>query len=507
MKGLLRALLAWWYALHYWGGLFFFLVGIGLLQVLSILGLILPVGPRLQHSVQTLIRFYLRGYLCYLNSTRALRSSFSGWKAEFSEQPGIIVANHPSMLDAPFFLSRLPRGICIFKAALGRSILRGRAASIAGYMDNEDGVDGLRAAVESVKNGSQFLFFPEGTRTPLEGAITLRSLYAVVAKYAQVPIHIFAIEHDSNALRKEHPLSEVPRLPATFRVRFVQTVSPDAAPTAAKLHEVVASILLPLIEAYRRPAHFGCYSDRTVVEESVERVEWTLRMPPGPGFFAGHFPGHPIAPGAASVHWIEEAWSAGPGRGAAPAALKRVRFFERNQAWRGSAPDYRAAGFRLAGGARDRGRGRHHGQHFCPCRLMSRIRPFILIPSYNTGGALLRRTVEGALTAGLPVRVMIDGSTDGSERALDELLESAADLEVWKTGAEPGERRGCSLCGQGRPVGGIHPRPGDGRRWATPGRGDRTDDRGRRGTSPPPSSWASRNSVPTRPRPGSMAAS
>lgn len=51
---------------------------------------------------------------------------------------------------------------------------------------------------------------------------------------------------------------------------------------------------------------------------------------------------------------------------------------------------------------------------------MADSRPIILIPSFNTGPLLLE-TVEAALATGYPVQVVIDGSTDGSEKALDAL--------------------------------------------------------------------------------------
>ncbi len=51
---------------------------------------------------------------------------------------------------------------------------------------------------------------------------------------------------------------------------------------------------------------------------------------------------------------------------------------------------------------------------------MAVSRPTILIPSFNTGPLLLE-TVEAALATGHPVRVVIDGSTDGSDKALDSL--------------------------------------------------------------------------------------
>ena len=54
----------------------------------------------------------------------------------------------------------------------------------------------------------------------------------------------------------------------------------------------------------------------------------------------------------------------------------------------------------------------------------------ILIPSYNTGAALLERTVRGALEQWRPVWVVIDGSTDGSERPLQALARREPGLKV-----------------------------------------------------------------------------
>lgn len=50
---------------------------------------------------------------------------------------------------------------------------------------------------------------------------------------------------------------------------------------------------------------------------------------------------------------------------------------------------------------------------------MADFSPLVLIPSYNTG-PILRATVDAACGAGFPVWVVVDGSTDHSERTLPE---------------------------------------------------------------------------------------
>ncbi|RYD35282.1 MAG: glycosyltransferase family 2 protein [Verrucomicrobiaceae bacterium] len=54
---------------------------------------------------------------------------------------------------------------------------------------------------------------------------------------------------------------------------------------------------------------------------------------------------------------------------------------------------------------------------------MADSRPLILIPTYNTG-PILRDTVSNALASGLPLWMVVDGSTDGSPTLLDGLHHS-----------------------------------------------------------------------------------
>ncbi|MBL9145716.1 MAG: glycosyltransferase family 2 protein [Verrucomicrobiaceae bacterium] len=54
----------------------------------------------------------------------------------------------------------------------------------------------------------------------------------------------------------------------------------------------------------------------------------------------------------------------------------------------------------------------------------------LLIPSYNTGSELLERTVRGALAQWLDVWVVIDGSTDSSDKAVQAMLAEHSGLRL-----------------------------------------------------------------------------
>jgi glycosyltransferase involved in cell wall biosynthesis len=72
------------------------------------------------------------------------------------------------------------------------------------------------------------------------------------------------------------------------------------------------------------------------------------------------------------------------------------------------------------------------------------MRVLVLIPSYNTGPDLLRRTVGEVLRQGEAVRVVIDGSTDGSAEALAEMMGDQLKVSVLPVNQGKGQaiRRG-----------------------------------------------------------------
>ncbi len=70
---------------------------------------------------------------------------------------------------------------------------------------------------------------------------------------------------------------------------------------------------------------------------------------------------------------------------------------------------------------------------------MKNFRPVVIIPSYNTGTALLEKTVRSALDKGIPVKVVVDGSDDGSDRILDSLKGSDQNLTVLRKAENTGK--------------------------------------------------------------------
>lgn len=159
-----------------------------------------------------------------------MRIDFAALDALRAEPGGLVIAaNHPSMLDAMLIVARLPRGVCIMKAALMRNVFLGAGARLARYIRNDSARGMIRASVANLKEGSQLVMFPEGTRTvrpPING---FRPGITLIAELAQVPIQTVIIETDSPYLSKGWPIWRTPpSAPVVIGARLGQRFAPEA---------------------------------------------------------------------------------------------------------------------------------------------------------------------------------------------------------------------------------------------------------------------------------------
>ncbi len=160
------------------------------------------------------------------------------------DEPGlVIVANHPSMLDALMLVARLPRAACIMKASLLRNIFLGAGARLARYVSNESPVSMIRLAVRDLKQGGQLVMFPEGTRTTQLPLNPFRPGVTLIAKLAKAPIQTVFIDTDSPYLGKGWPLWRLPPLPIVFTVRLGERFAParDADALLRELEQYFAT--------------------------------------------------------------------------------------------------------------------------------------------------------------------------------------------------------------------------------------------------------------------------
>lgn len=128
------------------------------------------------------------------------------------DQPGqLVVANHPSLLDAVFMMSVMPRTTCIVKAAMWRNPFTAAMVRLAGYIPNSDnGEELVEKAVEAIQNGQTLIIFPEGTRTVDQSALRFQRGAANIAVKSGCLIRPVIIRCEPLTLRKYQPWYRVP---------------------------------------------------------------------------------------------------------------------------------------------------------------------------------------------------------------------------------------------------------------------------------------------------------
>ena len=173
-----------------------------------------------------------RWSLWVMRALGVVRVDLSPLDALRDERSVVVAANHPTMMDAVLLISRLPRVVCITKAALWDSPFLGGGVRLAGYLRNDAPLAMIRRTAEAVREGRQLMVFPEGSRTARPPADRFTRGFAVAARAAGAPIQTVLIEADSSYLRKGWPLFRRPDLPLVFRVRLGERFTMDGDPNA-----------------------------------------------------------------------------------------------------------------------------------------------------------------------------------------------------------------------------------------------------------------------------------
>lgn len=176
---------------------------------------------------RAMISLGYRGFWFVARCSGMLRLEAAALDALRDERGLVVVANHPSMLDAPMLVARLPRCACIMKASLVRNPLLGPGARLARYIRNDSPRSMVRLAVDDLRDGGQLLLFPEGTRTTGTVLGAFGPAFTLIAQRAAVPIQTVFIDTDSPYLGKGWPLWRLPPLPIVFNVRLGRRFAPQ----------------------------------------------------------------------------------------------------------------------------------------------------------------------------------------------------------------------------------------------------------------------------------------
>lgn len=217
------------------------LLALGCLLSLPFFLLLLGLPAQMQQrGARRIIRVGFSLYLRLLQLVCQVRLDLRELEAlRHTRQPLIVVANHPSLLDAVLLLSVLPHASCVLKARLLHNPLFGMGARMAGYVSNENPRQMILDSTRSLQDGAQFILFPEGTRTTVFPINPLSSACILLSKQSRVPLQAVILEYSTPYLGKHWGLLRPPELPLTIRARLGRRFAPPEY-TGAALAELEA---------------------------------------------------------------------------------------------------------------------------------------------------------------------------------------------------------------------------------------------------------------------------
>ena len=147
----------------------------------------------------------------------------------------IIAPSHPSLIDAPHFLARMPRLTCLMKKSVLKNPFLGSSSRLAGYLPNDHGREFIRLGRDALRAGDNLLIFPEGTRTVQMPVNSFKKGFALMATLADAPIQTVFVEMSYLYLGKRWKLWHAPVFPVRITVRLGRQFRPQPGQSAQAL--------------------------------------------------------------------------------------------------------------------------------------------------------------------------------------------------------------------------------------------------------------------------------
>jgi len=136
----------------------------------------------------------------------------------------IVLANHPSLIDAVILIALIENPNGIIKSSLFNNPSMYGLAKIAGLMRNVEGPELIRKSIESIAAGDNLIIFPEGTRTKVSGEVVFKQGAAYIAIKGGFDITPVLIVTSEPVLRKDHSWYKVPLNKPVFTVSVMEEI-------------------------------------------------------------------------------------------------------------------------------------------------------------------------------------------------------------------------------------------------------------------------------------------
>ena len=208
-------------------------------------------GPDARREALYIAHRHVVHYLATLDFLGLVEFRFEGTP---HDQPCIVVANHPSLLDFIVLLQDLPNAVCLYKSQSLDNPVLSSFIQVGGYIEGMDGTASaskriISTCCERLAEGHHVVVFPEGTRS--ESASTMHKFRATTfhaAVNCQAPVQPVVIFCQPLFLGKNQSWIDFSRHRNIMTIRYLPVVRvedlPETEQTATGLARAIRENIL-----------------------------------------------------------------------------------------------------------------------------------------------------------------------------------------------------------------------------------------------------------------------
>lgn len=175
--------------------------------------------------VQRTVSLMFKGFVAMLTAVGVINVSTQNLHLLQQARGHIVIANHPTLVDVVVLISLMPNAGCVVKQSLWRNpFIRGVLSSV-GYIPNRSANLLLQDCKQVLKQDTNLVIFPEGTRTLVGNVINPFARGAAnIAIRTQSDILPVVLRTDVAGLTKQESWYQIPRQTISMSVEITDSV-------------------------------------------------------------------------------------------------------------------------------------------------------------------------------------------------------------------------------------------------------------------------------------------
>jgi 1-acyl-sn-glycerol-3-phosphate acyltransferase len=181
---------------------------------------------RAHRRCQYVVHISFRAFISMMKTLGILTYEFSNLDKLPDRSGHLIIANHPTLLDVVFVISRLPTTQCVVKKAAWSNPFLAGVMWATGYIQNEDPVVLIDDCVRALEEGNNLVIFPEATRTVPGRKLKLKRGAASIIVTSRRLFTPLIMTCEPSTLAKGQKWFDIPDRRVHFRISVGDPVDP-----------------------------------------------------------------------------------------------------------------------------------------------------------------------------------------------------------------------------------------------------------------------------------------